>query len=493
MSPPVFHPAPEALSLSEPLFGFQPVYLLWRGWGASPSTAEVLTQVSLLAALFLVALFLYARRAGLPPVAAALGAFVATFGAPRSAQSEHLLMFGQAPSLAAVATLFVALGEVSSRRGRAAVLATWTLAAAQLWCGIYITWLSALVAALAVLFSLLFRDARAAWTRTLRRDRPAWIVGPLLALSLAAPLMPAFARRMASQGGEDRGRIERMQPLLASWLNPGEDHLLWGGTASRLDLAPAHYAWEHSLGLGLATTLLACGGAVLVWRSSPLRPILLAAAAAILLTLRWPGDASAWPWVLPWLPGATAIRAIGRIGVVLLPVWGLAVAWAFAWLAKRRWNLVLGLMALLIVIEPLRLRAVSSSVVLDRRAASLAEAVRAGACRAFLVSPWIRPPRSVLAVQNDAMFAALQSGVPTLNGYSSYAPTGWDLRLSDPRRPEENVKFLARTREWLDRYGLDASEVCWVRADLDLRPPRIQVLRLDSAWRDGTPVPRPPR
>lgn len=483
-SPPIFHPTSESLTLSEPLLGLQPLYLAWRASGLGTAPAQLLTQATLLVAIFLVAYLLFRRSAELPAHAAALGAYVAAFGAPRSAQIDHLLLFGQAPSLAAVAALLVALQETTPNRGRAAVLAAWLLAAAQLWSGIYLSWVTALLAALTLLLSLPFAEARRAWARTLRRDLPAWIAGPILAGLLTAPMLAAFERRLETHSGERPEAIHELQPTLTSWLDPGVDHLLWGKLSRGLGIAPQSYAWEHALGLGLVTALLVAVGVVSAWRRPPLRPPLLAALVAVLLTLRWPGGGSAWGAAVEWLPGAPAIRAIGRLGVVLLPLAGLAVAFAFAAIARRRWSrLTVALLALMVLIEPVRRHGVFSPRPHERHVEAIARAVRAGDCASFLVSPWSTSRRRPgLATQLDAMYAALATGVPTLNGYSSYGPVGWNLDLPAPGRPGDREALVATACSWAESHRLDLGSVCWIRFDLEgPRRPNIERLTLAAA------------
>ncbi len=489
-SPPIFYPEPETLTLSEPLLGLLPFYGPWRALGASPAMSELGAKAALLVAIYAAALWLLRRTVGLPPAAAALGAYVAAFGAPRSAQMDHTLLFGQAASLLALAALAVALSDVAPRRGRFAVLLAWLFAAAQLWSGIYLTWISALLVALAACAALAAHPTRVSSLRTLRRDAAAWLLGPLLAVLACAPLLSAFVRRMATHDGEAIERLLPLQPTLASWIDPGKDHFLWGGIARWLQLAPADYSWEHALGLGVATTMLALLGVVPVWRRTGLRPLLVAAMLAMLAVTRWPGGFSAWETLAGLIPGAVAIRAISRLGVVLLPLWGLAAGFGFVELSRRRPRSVVAIVALLILAEPARWHGTYRARTQQRRVDLVAQAIRRENCDSFLLSPGRLPVRTPLTVQLDAMFAAVATGIPTLNGYSSYTPLDWDLRLVDPRSAQERESFAIRARWWTERRGLDPDRICWVRGDLRSREPAsLEVLELSSAWRPQAVAP----
>jgi hypothetical protein len=48
----------------------------------------------------------------------------------------------------------------------------------------------------------------------------------------------------------------------------------------------------------------------------------------------------------------------------------------------------------------------------------------------------------------DAAFISLRTGIPTLNGYSAWAPPGWDL--SSPH----DARYMTRVREWIARHRL---------------------------------------
>ncbi|MFL6279217.1 MAG: hypothetical protein ACJ731_03840 [Vicinamibacterales bacterium] len=63
----------------------------------------------------------------------------------------------------------------------------------------------------------------------------------------------------------------------------------------------------------------------------------------------------------------------------------------------------------------------------------------------------------------DAMFIALEHGLPTLNGYSAWGPEGWEL--TNPQEPS----YADRVREWVRRNGL--TNVC--ELDIEARTMRL--------------------
>jgi hypothetical protein len=78
-------------------------------------------------------------------------------------------------------------------------------------------------------------------------------------------------------------------------------------------------------------------------------------------------------------------------------------------------------------------------------------------CRSFFILPaseayMARSDNWWVLYGMDAAFVSLQSGVPTLNGYSAWAPRGW--RLEHPPNPD----YFVGVREWVARHQL--ANVC---------------------------------
>jgi len=94
------------------------------------------------------------------------------------------------------------------------------------------------------------------------------------------------------------------------------------------------------------------------------------------------------------------------------------------------------------------------------------------ACRAFYIEPASatyasRPHAASTLHALDAMFIALRTGVPTLNGYSAWEPAGWGL--ADPREPG----YRDAVRGWIDDHHLEG--VCAL--DIEARTMRPMSIR----------------
>jgi hypothetical protein len=81
------------------------------------------------------------------------------------------------------------------------------------------------------------------------------------------------------------------------------------------------------------------------------------------------------------------------------------------------------------------------------------------ACRSFFYAP----PRGAFPswkYQLDAVWAALERGVPTVNGYSGKAPPGWQLEEVLPTEAAGEARARAGLRAWMQARGLSEQDVC---------------------------------
>jgi hypothetical protein len=91
----------------------------------------------------------------------------------------------------------------------------------------------------------------------------------------------------------------------------------------------------------------------------------------------------------------------------------------------------------------------------------------------------------------DAMWASLQSGVPTINGYSGSSPTGWGMADDivtgvDQTNHEKELRAAAET--WEARWAIDPAKVIWMK---QTAPDRVCVMPVISptASADIRPAP----
>jgi len=299
-------------------------------------------------------------------------------------------------------------------------------------------------------------------TRTLlreavRQDGPALAAAALLSALLLFPLFRAWWSAAGVVGLR-----QAMQVVLAhgqSWFNPGPDSWWYGALVRRLPGLRTQNG-EQQIGVGILTTLAALVG---FWRARHRDGIVVLATTALVLVVLTT-QLGPWRMTSPWalvsavLPGANAIRAVSRVGLVVLLAWAVGLALAVDQAGRRSTWAAVGLAALCLLEQGVSFAHFTPAD--DRaRVDGVAAAVSRG-CAAFVYTPppdgW--PPwRSHL----DAVWATDTARVPTLNGYSGNAPPGWMLEDCFVRGPEDQARIDAAVTDWIRRWHL-VGTVCQV-------------------------------
>jgi hypothetical protein len=214
------------------------------------------------------------------------------------------------------------------------------------------------------------------------------------------------------------------------------------------------------MGFGLALSLLALGTVALyAYRSvksgkkengkdpwdSFSSAVLLGTILLSLLAFQY-GGFSPWKWVYQFVPGVSALRALGRWSVVLaLPLslllsFFLDGTWLWSGRFREGWKSLgakgfLILFSLCVIYEQ---AAFPPSPAFDKHAElarleRLSEKLPAASGPFYVtVQPRLMTgsyggPLSATDVQIDAMLVSALRGIPTLNGYSGANPPGWGL------------------------------------------------------------------
>lgn len=194
-------------------------------------------------------------------------------------------------------------------------------------------------------------------------------------------------------------------------------------------------------------------------------PILIGGTIACAALWAFPSDVNLWPYVSRAIPGGQALRAVARglvLGLVPASV-GLAGLVDLA-VGRRMPRGLLAALGLVVLLEQ------GVTIPGDRKehrradVAALARKIEP-ACRSFYYSP--RGPESRIAHDHlDAMWAGIEAGVPTVNGYSGSAPPGWSpLERAILDRPEDRDRIRRALSEWAGHNGMAPDEICWIRGD----------------------------
>jgi hypothetical protein len=464
-SPPVFFPQKNTAAYSETLLGVLPFYAPWRLLGIEPDTSLQLWTFTVSLLNYAAACLLLSRSLGLGALAASCGAFLFSFSSVRVVQSGHhhlIAHFFTISAVAAVVHLFRAAALHDPPRRRVLWIAVFFGSlVAQFYAGFYLAWLLLVSLTVAVAFALLVRDTR---------RRLVWLVkqhGLAMAISVvvsAATIWPMASHYLAAASAVGYRHFEdtvALLPQIQAWFNLGPFSWLYGGLARRYVFYGMPFEWEKRLGLGLVTS------AVIAWgflreRSRPGMRVLFATTLTLIVIVTvLPRGVMLWRFVFDAYPGAKAIRAVSRIGLVLLVPASVGLAYAVERLSRGGRPALLMPLGLLIVLEQGQTMPSYDKRLARKDVGEIARRIPPG-CEAFFhVYPEGRKP--VWEAHLDAMWAQMVTGVPTVNGYSSNLPPGWEPLLDNQvHGPGDEKRLEKLLSDWLVPRGRDPRKTCVV-------------------------------
>jgi len=463
-NPGFFYPMQNALAFSDTLLSLQPFYAPWRLLGLPPEPAFQAWMLLTAALNFLAAYVFLKKWFCENPLAAALGAFLFSFGNSRAAQLGHqqlLPQFYVVLACHALGYVFSSSGPEAApgprRLGVAAFFACFTL---QFYAGFYYGVFFALALALALAWALAAGEGRGRLRLFLGRDGIFAGACCLLAAASAWPLAAHYLQTFHMVGRRPFGPVQPMIPTIVSWFSMGGGSLLYGRLAALPAFAALPMGHEHQIGLGIATTAVAAGGFAKGRDRAPLRLIGLTTLSLVLLSIEWPGGFTLWKLVFDWFPGACGMRAVARIGVFLLLPFAVGLAWNFDLAFKKSAAAPL-LMAALCLLE--QARAAGGYDWRAQRAGHEAVAAQVSRdCSVFLYSPPASAPFAEDQYQIDAMWAQLETGVATLNGYSGNWPPRWPFHQIKIAWPADARRRDLALAGWLSKWRAEPQKVCVV-------------------------------
>ncbi len=526
--PGFFHPTPNLLAYSDLLLGAMPFYAVFRASGVSPESAFQ-AWILLMFALDFVTFFVLLRELGFEALPASFGSYLFAFGSPRVAQINHPQLLPHFYSVAAVifaVRVARSLGSaeparVAGRDGPRVVrdvlqCRLWMGASAacvvlQLYTSYYLGWFLVLGTAVFALWSLGSPRVRLNLRELLRQHWGGLTVVLILALLALAPMVWHYGLVVREVGPRGYDQVLAISPPPQAWLYMGRGSWLYDWMNRFGFWRDMSLAYEKALGVGLFTTIVAFCGLYGARRRCSYRVLLATSASLGLASTLFFGRFSPWQIIYDYVPGAMAVRAVARIGLLLLIPAAIGLALFLESIQRRfvrakrsgalgprersapggvqgsppskSWMaLAVGLVC---VVE--QGRAISA---FDKeRAASavnmLATAIDPARCGYFYFSPLVRPgetpawvdPRDVASwgrvyawkYQLDAMWAGLERGVPTINGYSGNSPQGYAAGLSSNviSGPDEERRLSRELERWIARHGLDRSRFCWIKSGVD--------------------------
>jgi hypothetical protein len=465
--PPFFYPVKNVLAYGDVLIGSAPIYWFFRALGLFPDTAYQFWMLAVSALNFTV-FYLWLRRCWrLSAVASSLGAFLFSFGSPRMAQASHHQLL---PHFFSIAALYAAtrLFQVTDSKWSGLWAGVFFAAVAgQLYAGFYLGWFLALGLGIAGVLIFLFEDCRRDCMRVLREHHIAIGAGAALAALALVPLAMHYFSAASEVKYRSYQDTYPMVPRIHSWIFMGGSSWLYSWQTFIRAFRILPMAHEQALGIGFVTLFIACMGLFEARHRHWVRLLIASAGVTFLMvTVFYPG-VTLWRLFFYILPGAQAIRALSRVSLLMLipASVGAALFMERRILMRQRpgtW-IFAGLLCVVVFLEQGRFIRRYDKLQNRAQIRSIASEIGPG-CEYFLFTPRVNAGQNIplWKLQVDAMWAGLQRGVPTINGYAAHTPPNWNLHEIRVRTASDEERLVAQLSEWVQVKGLDAARGCRV-------------------------------
>lgn len=411
------------------------------------------------------AMYLLLRRAAkFGQIASSMGAALFAFSNIRMNMTMHWQLFSQYWSVLCLFGIWSATREdLSPRARRIWIFVAILSVSAQLWAGYYLGWFLVFGLLLTAPIALAFKKTREPIWKTLKAFPFTFVGAGVLAGVVLLPLATGYLAAAAEAGMRSFGEVMTMICPPWAWLDLGPHSAFYAKYSA--SLPPITMEHEQRNGLGFLTLALVLFGVVPA-RKKP--GVVVGAIAMLLIALMVTrfGQFTLWRWVYDYFPGAKAVRSVSRISLLLLIPAGALLAATIDWLSqlgKRKWAPVLGVMLFPAMMVEQAHKTPAFDREQNRRDVMAIASKVPKDCDAFLAIPIGDFQDPYWKIQLDAMWAQLETGIPTINGYSGHAPPGW--ALEDPRINDEvNEKTVAeRLRSWIELRGAQDWRICEVR------------------------------
>jgi hypothetical protein len=297
------------------------------------------------------------------------------------------------------------------------------------------------------------------------RSRRDGLVFALAFLVCLTPFVATYVPVWRELGGRSFGDVVQMIPSPVDLVNVGAGNRVWGGVMAAVTPRDRG-AISGLFTLGSPWFFMACflcfgfGEIARLVKTAAKAEFRNRSAAGLagtvflswILLVKVKGH-SLWWAVFHVVPGASAIRVVNRYQLVLYVAMCIVVAIGLqrALETRRRGLLVTGgvaVAAVLLLGEQANHMQTFDKVKETNRLARVPSPP--AACRVFFADNRPSMDRPFYAFQTDAAMVARIMGLPTINGYSSNFPRGWDLLV------HTSPSYSSGVADWVLSHGLES-------------------------------------
>jgi len=485
-SPNFFWPEHGVLGYSDSLFLFSLPYSVARAAGADHYIAFEITLILFKVAGFISMLWLLRSFIGVGRTVAILGSSLFTISNSYVVSLGHaqLVTVTLVPLLTGLACgAWRAFGQGQKVAGCTFAGVFGALLALAFFTSFYIAWFTAFGGGVTIVIAAVMTVVNGRRVSALRpwlsliaaRKRIFWTSGITFCVSIA-PFLVTYLPALKRLGGVSFEEVLLYSAQPIDLLNIGRWNWIWGRPLNAVMLSLDHSiqfeiqsGWPP-LTLGMVLIGLIVGLKQRKLNDVPLKPesrfllVLMGVSFTLcwLLTLKMNSSSSWSPWwvIFKFVPGGSAIRIPARFNLVLNVFAIIAGCIVLNNMSRARGSasrMAFGAVSIFLIAE--QINGVPTHVIpRDKEDEILSRAQRPPAdCASFFLAYPAALDRPFYANQMDAMLIARKDNLPTLNGYSSFVPAGWEFLNFDDA-------YLTRVQKWA--RAKDATEgLC----GLDLR------------------------
>ena len=469
---PIYYPYPTASAFTDTMLGFGPMYWIPRLLGAAPDTAAQWWLAIVYGLNFFAAYMLLRKGVRLGVLEASAGALL--MAVISVAWSSHIQLFPFFYVFIGLLALFRIFDTSDAAPGTSArkvwIGVLFGCGLLQAWGAVYPFFFFSLTGAMALIAALILPETRRALVAGIARDRATWVICLALFAILIAPLVYRYGITAEEVGYRNypRENAARFYSWFIAW--PKVPILGW---LHRHDILPE---LPKSQGIGIVTFVVAAIGLWLYRHHPSVKLVAFATVAMMLVSTTFAGF-SLWQFVHEYIPGAGGIRAQARVTMILIPAAVIGVALACHWaLARHRWWLAAVLVFACVFERFNTIGTIDKNIVRDH-VASVVKKVD-DSYDAFIL---VAVSNQGAYINEDAEWATLATGVPTMNGRYGSFPSGYTLRKAVNQFEAEDQaarqKFELALRGWLELWGVDRDRIQVIEYEPTSRTQIRQLIR----------------
>ena len=184
------------------------------------------------------------------------------------------------------------------------------------------------------------------------------------------------------------------------------------------------------------------------------------------LTLKGFNNFSLWKYVYDYVPGGNALRAVARIGVCLLLFFGVGIGYFFERIQKSTPIYVVIFLAIIVILEQGTTTQSYAKVESRKRTDTVTQQIDPK-CQSFFYFPLdLAQKTPSFMIHLDAMWAQINSQVPTVNGYSGKHPMGWEFPL-ELLPSMLSLPIEQSLKEWQEKFPDELTQgICWIKKSI---------------------------